>query len=137
MTKFISTILLVTVLVADEAAAFAAAEQAQNMPEAAEKTQSAAPEDASTERADAVRFLEDCIVSSTRGRVRLRHGRLEGSPALEAMRLAAAGIPGVKTAEASPRTGSLLAIWDEDAASLDGILAAMADVPAVRAAACG
>ena len=94
-------------------------------------------EDMPAERAKALRFLASCIVSSTRGRVRLRSQTFEGSPALEEMRLASAGVPGVKTAEASFRTGSLLATWDEGQASLERFLAAMADLPAVRNAATG
>ena len=117
-------------------AAGTAASEAAGTDTAAAQTPPKPAENASPERDEAVRFLESCIVSSTRGRVRLRHGRLKGCPALEAMHLAAAGIPGVKTTEACLRTGSLLATWDEGAVSLNGILAAMADVPAVRAAAC-
>ena len=96
-----------------------------------------AVEDSPAERAEALRFLASCIVSSARGRVRLRSQTFEGSPALEEMRLAATGVPGVKTAEASFRTGSLLATWDEGQASLERFLAAMADLPAVRNAATG
>ncbi len=43
----------------------------------------------------------------------------------------------MKTAEASFRTGPLLATWDEGQASLERFLAAMADLPAVRGAAAG
>ncbi len=42
----------------------------------------------------------------------------------------------MKTAEASFRTGPLLATWDEGAASPERILASMA-LPAVRGAAAG
>ncbi|MCR5257073.1 MAG: hypothetical protein K6E40_02810 [Desulfovibrio sp.] len=118
-----------TVLDEDAAYAVTEAEGIQAQQETAE--------DMPVEHAEAVRFLESCIVSSTQGRVRLRNRIFEGSPALEEMRLAATGVPGVQTAEASPRTGSLLATWDEGAASLARILGAMADVPAVRAAATG
>ncbi len=118
-----------TVLDEDAACAATEAEGSQAQQETVE--------DMPAEHAEALRFLESCIVSSTRGRVRLRSRIFEGSPALEEMRLATAGTLGVKTAEASPRTGSLLATWDESATSLERILAAMADVPAVRTAAAG
>ena len=116
-----------TVLDEDAACAATKAEGIQAQQETAE--------DMPAEHAEAVRFLESCIVSSTRGRVRLRNRIFESNSTLEEMRLAAGGVPGVKTAEASPRTGSLLAAWDESSTSLERILATIANVHAVRATA--
>ncbi len=73
-------------------------------------------------------FLQSCIVSSSPGRVRLRHKALEASPVLEELRAAASALEGVKTAEAKPATGSLLLTFDESATDLVHVLVPLVGV---------
>ncbi len=79
-------------------------------------------------------FLQSCIVSSTPGRVRLRHRALEASPLLEKLRLAASALQGVRTAEAKPSTGSLLLTYDAEATDLAHVLVPLVSVIDSRAA---
>ncbi|MCR5259838.1 MAG: hypothetical protein K6E40_17025, partial [Desulfovibrio sp.] len=79
-------------------------------------------------------FLQSCIVSSTPGRVRLRHRALEASPLLEKLRLAASALQAVRTAEAKPSTGSLLLTYDAEATDLAQVLVPLVSVIDSRAA---
>lgn len=85
-------------------------------------------EDAAERTRASALFLQSCIVSSTPGRVRLRHRALEASPLLEKLRLAASALHGVRTAEAKPSTGSLLLTYDAGAMDLEHVLVPLVGV---------
>lgn len=68
-----------------------------------------------------------CIVSSTPGRIRLRHARLQSGTARAALCRALETVEGVTSTTANPKAGSILVVYDPRRCTAAALEAAIAD----------
>ena len=66
--------------------------------------------------------VADCIASFIDGRVRLRHPALKDAATADMVSAVIGGVEGVTSAQANPRTGSLLIFYDTEKLSREKLL---------------